>query len=387
MRTLYSISTALVVLLFAASCGSAGKEEKGAATDKKTELAKLKKEQESLTKKIADLEAEIGAADSTFGVREKLVTAETLQLQSFKHYIDLQGRVTTENEFFVTPRGQGGMVKAVYVKEGDYVKKGQLLMKLDAGTLEQQLEQAKIQLSYLTDIYQRRKNLWDQKIGTEVELISAKNNVDNQQKMIDLLNEQIGYTNVTAEVSGIVDQLTIRVGESFSALSATQKGIKIINPSELKVRVGVPENYLPNISRGTPVVVEVPDLGKTFNTSISFLSQTINPTSRVFDAEAKIPQAANLKPNLVAIVKLQDYQVANTIVVPMRTIQTDQSGKYVYVLEQEKGKTVAVKKPVEVGQVYGEQIEVKSGLAAGDQLITQGYQGLYEGQLVTTAAK
>lgn len=218
-------------------------------------------------------------------------------------------------------------------------------------------------------------------------MIAAKNAVDNQQKQIDLLNEQISYTNVTAEVSGVVDQVNIRVGEAFSSATATVAGIKIVNPSDLKVRVGVPENYLPHINRGTPVVVEVPDVGKTFNSTISYISQTINPTSRVFEAEAKIPVAPNIKPNLVAIVKLLDYQTNNTIVVPMRTVQTDQNGKYVYVLGQERGRNVAVKKQVEVGQVYGEQIEIKSGLAAGDQLITQGYQGLYEGQIVTTAAK
>lgn len=387
MRTFYSISTALVVLFLVASCGNATVEKKGPAADKKAELAKLKAEQEELSKKIAKLEEEINAVDSTARVREKLVTVETLQPQSFKHYIDLQGRVITDNEYWVTPRGMGGQVRAIYVKEGQAVKKGQLLMKLDAGTLEQQLEQAKIQLDYLKDIYQRRKNLWDQKIGTEVELIAAKNAVDNQQKQIDLLNEQISYTNVTAEVSGVVDQVNIRVGEAFSSATATVAGIKIVNPSDLKVRVGVPENYLPHINRGTPVVVEVPDVGKTFNSTISYISQTINPTSRVFEAEAKIPVAPNIKPNLVAIVKLLDYQTNNTIVVPMRTVQTDQNGKYVYVLGQERGRNVAVKKQVEVGQVYGEQIEIKSGLAAGDQLITQGYQGLYEGQIVTTAAK
>jgi membrane fusion protein (multidrug efflux system) len=387
MRTFYSISTALVVLFLVASCGNATVEKKGPAADKKAELAKLKAEQEELSKKIAKLEEEISAVDSTARVREKLVTVETLQPQSFKHYIDLQGRVITDNEYWVTPRGMGGQVRAIYVKEGQAVKKGQLLMKLDAGTLEQQLEQAKIQLDYLKDIYQRRKNLWDQKIGTEVELIAAKNAVDNQQKQIDLLNEQISYTNVTAEVSGVVDQVNIRVGEAFSSATATVAGIKIVNPSDLKVRVGVPENYLPHINRGTPVVVEVPDVGKTFNSTISYISQTINPTSRVFEAEAKIPVAPNIKPNLVAIVKLLDYQTNNTIVVPMRTVQTDQNGKYVYVLGQERGRNVAVKKQVEVGQVYGEQIEIKSGLAAGDQLITQGYQGLYEGQIVTTAAK
>jgi membrane fusion protein, multidrug efflux system len=387
MRTMYRISTTLVILLFVVACGSSQKEEKGKATDKKAELQKLKTEAEALNKKIAALEQEIGATDSTSSVRIKLVTAEALQPQSFKHYIDLQGRITTENEYYVTPRGIGGQVRAVYVKNGDYIQKGKLLLKLDDGGLGQQIEQAKIDLAYLKDIYQRRKNLWDQKIGTEVELITAKNNVDNQQKRIDLLNEQLGYTNVYAEVSGVAEDVSIKVGESFLAQSAVQRGIKIVNPSDLKVTINVPENYLSNIKRGTQVVVEVPDINRTFNSTITYLSQTINPTSRAFDAEAKLPQTPNLKPNLIAIVKLQDYAVANTIVVPMRTVQTDQNGKYVYVVGQEKGKNVAVKKQVQVGQIYGEQIEVKAGLASGDQLITQGFQGLYEGQLVTTAVK
>jgi RND family efflux transporter MFP subunit len=177
------------------------------------------------------------------------------------------------------------------------------------------------------------------------------------------------------------------VGESFSPASATIKGIKIINPSDLKVTINVPENYLASIRKGTQVVVEVPDINRTFNSTISYLSQTINANSRAFEAEAKLPQTPNLKPNLVAVVKLQDYAVSNTIVVPMRTIQTDLNGKFVYVLGQENGKDVAIKKQVQVGEIYGEQIEIKAGLAAGDKLITQGYQDLYEGQLVTTTAK
>jgi|ADGO01.1.fsa_nt_gi hypothetical protein len=123
MRTFYSISTALVVLFLVASCGNATVEKKGPAADKKAELAKLKAEQEELSKKIAKLEEEISAVDSTARVREKLVTVETLQPQSFKHYIDLQGRVITDNEYWVTPRGMGGQVRAIYVKEGQAVKK------------------------------------------------------------------------------------------------------------------------------------------------------------------------------------------------------------------------------------------------------------------------
>lgn len=388
MRTIYNISTALVVLLFVAACGSSTKEEKGAKTDKQAQLQELKKQAEDINKKIATLEAEIGKSDSTSVMRVKLVTAEAVEPTGFKHYIDLQGSVNTENIYVVTPRNQGGQVEAVYVKEGDYVKKGQLLLKLEDGQLTQQLEQAKIQLAYLQDLYNRRKNLWDQKIGTEVELITARNNVANQQKQIDLLNQQLSYTRVYSDVAGVAETVTVRVGGYFAApQSEAQPRITIVNPSNLKAVVSVPENYLPRVKKGTPVVIEVPDLNKSFNSTITLVSQLIDPNSRSFTAEAKIPPSAGIKPNQVVVVKLQDYAVANAIIVPMRTVQTDQNGKYVYVVGQEKGKAVALKKPVEVGEIYGEQIEVRAGLVAGDKLITQGYQGLYEGQLITTAAK
>jgi len=389
MRAIYNVSAAVVILLFAVACGSTTKEEKGSLAEKKAQLEKLRADAEKLSQQIRQLEEQINLEDTTAAasMRIKLVTATTLQPQSFKHYIDLQGRVNTENIYTVTPRGMGGQVKAIYVKEGDYVKKGQLLMKLDDSTLQQQLEQAKIQLNYLQDIYNRRKNLWDQKIGTEVELITAKNNVVNQQKQIDLINEQLSYTNVLAETAGVVETVTIRVGETFSAASASMAGITIVNPSDLKVTVSIPENYLPRVKKGTPVVIEIPDLGKTFNSSISHVSQLIDNNARAFTAEAKLPVGSGIKPNIVAIVKLLDYSVQNAIVVPMRTVQSDENGKYVYVLADQGGKKVAVKKQVEVGEIYGEDIEVKAGLAAGDQLITQGYQSLYEGQLVTTAAR
>jgi len=133
-------------------------------------------------------------------------------------------------------------------------------------------------------------------------------------------------------------------------------GITIVNPSDLKVTVSIPENYLPRVKKGTPVVIEIPDLGKTFNSSISHVSQLIDNNARAFTAEAKLPVGSGIKPNIVAIVKLLDYSVQNAIVVPMRTVQSDENGKYVYVLADQGGKKVAVKKQVEVGEIYGEDI-------------------------------
>ena len=195
MRTIYNISTALVVLLFVVACGSSAKEEKGAKTDKQAQLQQLKKDAEEINKKIAALEKELGTSDSTSVMRVKLVTAEPVELTGFKHYIDLQGAANTENIYVVTPRNQGGQVKAVYVKEGDNVRKGQLLLKLEDGQLTQQLEQAKIQLAYLQDLYNRRKNLWDQKIGAELGSINWLTSV-----MVELNDLLISGTSITTGV-------------------------------------------------------------------------------------------------------------------------------------------------------------------------------------------
>lgn len=385
MNTMNRIGATTVLIAFLTACGaSTGGEKKGGndLQSKKEELQKLKGESVKLGDQIKKLEEEIGKLDSTFAVKPQLIATTAITQQNFTHYIDLQGRITTENEFVVTPRNAGGQVKAVYVKEGDRVRKGQLLLKLDDAVVRQQLEQAKINLDYAKDLYQRRKNLWDQKIGTEVELVTAQNNVSNAQKSVDMYEDQLSYTNVYAEVSGIAEVVNIRVGETFMGLPTA--GITIINDGDLKATVDVPENYLSSVQKGSEVLVEVQNTNKQFKSRISLISQTINANSRGFKAEAKIPSDPSLKPNQLVTVKIKDYAATNTIVIPMTTLQTDEKGKYVFVMVTEKGKQVAKKKPVEIGQIYGEQIEIKSGLQAGEQLITQGFQSVYEGQTVTT---
>ena len=383
MEKLMKLSAVILITVFAVACGASSKDDAANATDKKAALEALKKDREALNDKITKLEAEIAKTDpNASGERAKLVTVAPVQSQNFEHFIDLQGKVATENIYYVTPRGMGGQVRAIYVKQGDNVKKGQLVMKLDDAVMLQNLKQLETQLSFAKNLYERQKNLWDQGIGTEVQYLTAKNNVDNLEKQISVLKEQWNTSNVYSEVSGVVETVNIRVGENFTGLPTN--GITIVNPSNLKVVVDVPENYLSKVKKGVPVVIHVGDIDKEFNSSISFVSELINANSRGFTAEAKIPADKNLKPNQLATVKVKDYSAQNAIIIPIITLQTDDKGKYVYVLATENGKKVARKKPVTAGEVYGEKIEIKQGLAIDDQLITQGYQSLYDGQLVTT---
>ena len=374
-----------MMISLAVACGNSAKDEKGELNDKRAKLAKLKEEQGKLATDVAKLENEIAKADpASVAAIPKLVSTAAIQPSNFVHYIDLQGTITTDNIYYVSPRGVGGQVRSIFVKEGQHVSKGQLVVKIDDAIIRQQIEQAKIQLNFLKDLYNRRQNLWNQNIGTEVELISAKNNVAGQEKQIGLLNEQLAMTNVYSQVDGVVEQVNLREGESFSPASAAQAGIRIVNNSELKASVNIPENYLSRVKKGTPVIIDVKDINKKYNSTISLISQVISPSNRSFNAEAKLPADADLKPNQVAMVRIQDYTQKDAITVPLNAVQTDEKGKFVMVAANEGGKKIARKKPVQLGMLYNDQIEIKAGIQAGDEVITQGYQSLYEGQLVTT---
>ena len=382
MKKFIQISALIWALAWLASCNSAE-----TLADKQAELKKKKDESTKLDADISKLEADIAKLDTSAAKVEKakLVSTAPVTKESFTHYIDLQGRVDAENISYVTPRGQGGQVRAIFVKKGDNVRKGQLLMKLESSLLDENLQTAKTQLEYAQNLYQRQKNLWDQKIGTEVQLITAKNNVDQAQRNIATLQEQQSYANVYAQVGGVADEVNIKVGEVFTG--APTNGIKIVNTSVLKVVTDVPENYVSKVSKGTPVVITVSDLNQTYKSTVRLISQSIGATTRGFTAECRLPADARLKPNQLALIKIQDYTAASAITIPVNTIQTDDKGKFVLVSANENGKMVARKKTVEVGEFYGDKVEVKSGLQEGDTLITEGFQSAYDGQLLTTQSK
>ena len=377
----FIIMSALFLL---ASCGTGRKEGNAQLTDMKVELEKLRSERDAISAKMTTLEADILKMDPASAAAEnaKLVQVTSVTPKDFAHYIDLQGRIATENISYVTPRGMGGQVKAIYVKQGDNVRKGQLLLKLDDAVVRQQITSMKTQLSFAQDLFNRQQNLWKEGIGTEVQLLTAKNNVEGLERQMSLLNEQLSMSNVYAEVTGVAEAVNIRVGETFTG--APQTGITIVNPSSLKAVVDIPENYISKIKKGMPVLVDIPDMGKTIKTNISLVSEVINATNRSFTAECKIPGDASLKPNQIAVIKILDHEMKNSMIAPIATIQTDEKGKFVYVMTTENGKQVARKKNVLIGEVYDEMVEIKSGLSASDQLITLGFQGLYDGQLITT---
>lgn len=386
MQNVLKTASVIAALVLLAACGgTTTKVEKGKdkiVAEKKAQLDKMKEDQKVLSDKIVALEEEIVTLDpSQKKENAKLVAIAPLETGSFTHYIDLQGRIDATNIAYVAPRGQGGLVKSIYIKQGDFVKKGQLLLKLDDAMAQKQIDQLNSQLAYAKDILKRQQNLWDQHIGTEVQLLSAKNNVESIDKQIATAKEQSSFSNVYAEMSGVAETVNVKVGEFFQG----GPQIRIVNTNDLKIVAQVPENYLDRVGVGSKVLVNFPDLGnKIIATKVSVAGKLIDPNSRSFYIEAKMPADKSLRPNQIALVKIQDYTAKDVITIPVNTMQNDDKGKFVMVAVKESDKWIARKKPVEIGQLYGDKVEVKSGLKAGEQIITDGFQGLYEGQPLTT---
>lgn len=390
------ILISLLTLTLAAGCGKKKAADSAELAKKKTELAELKKQQEAIAGQIGILEKDIAAIDPTAAKAEnaKLVSIDSpINYQPFNHYIELQGKVESENISYVTPRGAPGQVKQIFVNKGDYVKKGQLLLKLDDAIARQSLiaaerglETMRVQLEFARNIYQKQKNLWEQNIGTEVQLITAKNNVEtlenqlkSMQEQIKISKEQLQMTQVFSDVAGVAEEVNIRVGETF--MGGMQ--IKIVNTSQLKVITQVPENYIDRVTTGKSVLVVMPDLNKSLATQVSLTGKIIDPNSRSFYMEAKIPADKDFYPNQIAQIKIRDYSNQKAILAPLNTLQNDEKGKYVMVLSKENGKLFARKKMVTIGQFYGDRVEIMSGLNIGDRVIAEGFQGLFDGQLIT----
>jgi RND family efflux transporter MFP subunit len=405
MSNIFKISLAVIIAVSLVACGSGAKEKKGDIGDLKVKLEKLKKEKSTLDADIRKLEDQLTKADPKGAKQvQKLIAVDTLRVQDFSHYIELQGKIDAEGMAYVAPTGQGGQVKAVYVKLGSKVSKGQLVLKLDDAmarqgviAAQQQTGQLKARLTQAQTVYERYQNLWKQNIGAEIQVINAKADVDALAAQLRAANAQVGMaqqqanmSNVYAGISGTIDEMNVKVGEFFSPQSAAMPGagIRIVSNTSLKVVTNVPENYIARVKKGDKVQVVIAGSGKPpYESVISVVGGSIDPTTRSFTTEAKLPSDPLLKPNQTATLKILDYEAKATLAVPVNVVQSDEKNKYVYVIEKAADKMIARKKIVIVGEAYNGMMEIKSGLNGGDLIITEGYQTVYDGQAVTTGVK
>ena len=401
MKKIFVLLVIASAVVFA-GCGAGAKEKKGDISDMKAKLEKLKKEKNSMDADIRKLEEQIAKADPKSAQQvEKLVSVDTLRIRDFTHFIELQGKIDADGIAYVAPSGQGGLVKAIYVKAGQKIGKGQLILKLDDAITRQSVVAAqqqtgvlKARLAQAQTVYERYQNLWKQNIGAEIQVINAKADVDALQSQlraaqaqVGMAQEQANMSNVYAGISGTIDEMNVKVGEFFSPQTAAtpNMGIRIVNSNNLKIITAVPENYATRVKKGDKVEVVIPESGKPpYQSVISVVGGSIDTKTRSFAVEAKLESDPMLKPNQTATMKILDYESKATIAVPINVVQSDEKGKYVYVMEKAGEKMLARKKVVIVGEAYNGLIEIKSGLTGGELIITEGYQTVYDGQVVTT---
>ena len=355
----------IAVTLFFASCG-------GKSTDKKSELDALKKERTELNAKIEKLESEIGNADAINDFKDVNVLEVTES--SFQNYLEVQGKIDAEENVQVNPEAPG-VVTAVFATIGQNVVKGQVLAQIDDQVLRQNISELQNQLELATTLFERQKNLWNQKIGTEVQYLSAKTQKDASERRIATLRSQMSMYKIKSPISGSIDAMDLKVGQ---AVMPGISGIRVVNANKLKAKAQIAESYASRINQGDLVQVILPDVSDTLLTKISFASKTIDQISRSFNVEIKLPSNRNYRPNMLAILKIIDYQNAKAFVIPVNAIQKAENGDYVFVAENKKAKRVNI----QTGRVSEGRAEILSGIKAGDQVIIAGMNGLSPGDMI-----
>ncbi|MBY0425495.1 MAG: efflux RND transporter periplasmic adaptor subunit [Cytophagales bacterium] len=372
MRTNSILITAGVIAIMAVACG----KKEDASGDKKAQLEALKKQQAELTAQIKKLESEIVVAPvSAENDKTKMVVLTEVQAQPFNHYIQVQGKVETDKNLSISAVS-GGTITKVYVKKGDNVSKGQLLAQLDADVLLKSIEEVKQSLNFANDVYGKQAALWEQKIGSEIQYLTAKNNKETIEKRLATLQEQFQMSKITAPASGIIDDVYRKEGELAGP------GIpifRLVNSSDLKVTAEIAEAYLGKVNEGDKVEITFPDLEKKIVGRISNIGGIINAMTRSFVVEiALTQQIANVKPNMLAILNINDYKKPNAIVVPVNVVQNSPDGQFVFLANGNK----AEKRIVEVKNVFNAQAEIASGISVGEKLITVGYNDLVNGEVI-----
>ena len=359
------------------SCGGSNTLEQ-----KKSELEKLKSKQAEIASQIKTVEEEIlalGDSGNASNEKVKYVAVTPVSVENFEHYIDVQGRVDGDQNTTISARAMGPVTR-VLVQTGANVKKDQVLAELDAEIVRRQIDDLKVSLSFATDVYNKQKALWEKQVGTEIQYLSAKNNKENLEQKLNTLMENLDMYKIKSPINGTVDEVFLKIGQN---VAPGVPCFRVVNNGVLKAKADVSETYASMIKQGNEVKLLFPDLeNKEISSSIQFTSRVISQMNRTFTIEASLPASNDFIPNMICVMKVKDYQSKNAIVVPVNTVQRTETGTFVVVAQVVNGKQVATKKDVKVGKVYQGKIEILSGLALGDLIITTGYQDLNDNELI-----
>lgn len=354
----------LVISIVFAACGS--KQD-----NKQEALQKLLQQRDELNKQITQLEKELVKSDSS--VSSKLVELNAITFSSFKNYVDVYGKVDADENIYLGSE-MGGAITKILVKPGDEIAKGQLLAETDNKVLLQGIAELQNALDLATNLFNKQKNLWEQKIGTELQYLTAKNQKESLEKKMQTLQQQLEMTKIKSPINGTVDAVDSKIGQM--AIPG-MPFIRVVNFENLKIKAEVPENYAGKVKKGDSVLIILPDLKDTIQTKINFVAKVINTLNRTFTIEVGLNKK-EYHPNMIAVVKIISYNKPSALSVPVALVQQSNNEKYIMIAENGK----AAKRLVKTGQSYNGIIEVVEGLKEGELIITKGYQDLNNGDAV-----
>ncbi|MCJ7757062.1 MAG: efflux RND transporter periplasmic adaptor subunit [Gillisia sp.] len=383
MKKLLYIS---ILSLLLTSCGGDKKNSMEAVLESndietiQNKRDELTTQQQEIHSKLKELDHKLDELNPEKNV--PLITAFKAKAEKFNHYLELQGSVETKQNVVINAE-IGGILKHIYVKEGQKVSKGQLLAKIDDGGMSQQLTQLQIQAALAKTTFERQQRLWDQKIGSEIQYLQAKSTYEGQQSAVNQMKSQLSKSTVTAPFSGTIDDI---ITEQGSVVSPGQTPIlRIVNLSDMYIKTDVPESYIADVVKGKNVEVTFPVLGKTVEAKIRQTGSFINPDNRTFNAEIEVSNKEKaIKPNLTARLKINDYTNEKALLIPQSIISENAEGnQYIFILDSIEGqKAVAKQTIIKTGKTQGDVIEVLEGLKDGDTIIEEGARSVKDGQTV-----
>ena len=381
MRNLFLLFLT-VAMLTVTSCG----EKPTDIDQKKQELSEYNTQLRELKAKIADLEKEIAQMDPE-GAKEDgnaiLVATMPVPKKSFEHRIEVRGWVESRKNVQISAETMG-KVQSIPVTEGQNVSKGQILLTLDADIIRNNVAEVKTSLELASALFERQAKLWEQKIGTEVQYLEAKNRKESLESRLATLQSQLNQSVVRAPFSGRVDEISAKVGE---IASPGMPLLRLLNPDDVYIKADISESFVGKFSAGEDVSIYFPVQEQTLISEITSVGQVINNENRTFSVEIKMPKADFVvRPNQVAVLKLTDYRKENALVVPTRLIQKDDEGTFLYTVEKEGDMLMAAKARIETGLSFGAETEVVKGLRGNERIIEKGYRDVAEGVEVTIAS-
>lgn len=364
-----------IITIVISSCG-----DKNSVKAKKEKLEKLKTEQAALITQIKTLEDEIKASGDSMETKVKMVNVAITEIQTsnFRHFIDVQGQVDGDENTTISAKVPG-LVLNVFAKPGSVVKAGQILAELDGNAVKKQIQSMETNLSLVTDLYNKQKALWEKQVGSEIQFKQAKTNKESLEQQIGAMREQLSMYKITAPSNGTIDEVNLKNGQTAAP---GMPYFTIVNFNKLKVKANVAEAFANKVKQGNNVQILFPDLNKNIEAKISYSGKGISALNRTFGVEVNLPNDNSYLPNMIAVVKIIDYEKTNAIVVPVNCIQNGEEGSHVFVAVKENGKNIAKKRTVIVGETYNENAEILSGLEKGEQLITVGYSDLNDGEVI-----